>query len=436
MKYRPILIGMMVLLLSIPLTAQAVELTLAGWSYRTDVVEGMLQKFEQENPGIKVTYTGVPSSNYAARIATTVMAGDVPDVMYLRGKDTAKWFKAKWIQPIDDLVARDAPWVNEMYASVKPYMQYDGHWIGLPYYTGYQILIYNNAMLAKAGFTAGPQTLDDWTHQIKTMQAQKLCEYGFYPNWAQGEITVVRDFQVFNALFGGEPLLDQNSDPTFNKPGSAAHQALQWMYDAIYTEKIFPPDSAAVSMKDAKNNFYAGRVPYYIGTFYALYGIRNPKVSKISQEARAALIPGAKGKAVSASALFARAYVMGSKATGEKREAAWKLIKFLGGKYKGEYFGAKTWAQASGLGYGWETLEKDPTAQAAMNHLGKVEILNQQKKYAFAQNRIQDAVWFSEWEEFSKVQLNKALLDRQTIDETIKNMAKKAKQLKKRYGRK
>ncbi len=435
MKYRLILTGMLVLLLAVPNVTEALEITLAGWSYRTDVVEDMLKKFEQENPGITVKYTGVPSSNYAARIATTVMAGDVPDLMYLRGKDTAKWFKAKWIQPIDDLITSDAPWIDDMYPSVRPYMRYDGHWIGLPYYTGYQILIYNEEIVKKAGFSEGPKTLKEWAHQIKTMQSKKLCEYGFYPNWAQGEITVVRDFQVFNALFGGAPLLDKNSEPTFGEPNSAAHQALQWMVDAIYKEKIFPPDSAAVSMKDARNNFYAGRVPFYIGTFYHLYGIRNPKVSKITDVARAALIPGAEGKARSASALFARAYVMGGKTTGEKRKAAWKLMKFLGGKYNNDYFGAKTWAKASGLGYGWKSLEQDPEAQEAMNKLGRVEVLNLQKEYAFPQNRIQDAVWFSEWEEFSKVQLNKALLNNQSVEKTLGNMAQKAKQLKKRYNR-
>jgi len=117
------------------------------------------------------------------------------------------------------------------------------------------------------------------------------------------------------------------------------------------------------------------------------------------------------------------------------REAAWKLMKYLGGKYNNEYVGAKTWAKASGLGYGWETLEKDPEVKEAMAKLGNVEVLDLQKKYAFPQNRIQNAIWFSEWEEYSKVQLNKALLKSQSVDQTLKNMADKARQLKKRYGR-
>jgi multiple sugar transport system substrate-binding protein len=364
-----------------------------------------------------------------------VMAGDVPDVMYLRGKDTAKWFKSNWIQPIDDLIESDAPWIDEMYPSVRSYMQYDGHWIGLPYYVGYQILIYNEETLRKAGFTEGPKSLEEWARQMKVMQEKKLCDYGFYPNWAQGEITVVRDFQVFNALFGGKPLLDETSEPTFDTPNAAAHQALRWMVDAIHKEKIFPPDSAAVSERDSQNAFYAGRIPFYIGTFYVLSAIRNPKNSQVTEVARAALIPGAEGKTRSASALFARAYVMGSKTAGEKREAAWKLMKFLGGKYDNEYYGAKTWVKASGLGYGWKPLEQDPEVQEAMRKLGSVEVLNLQQEHAFPQNRIQNAIWFSEWEEYSKVQLNKALLGTQGVEETLKNMADKARQLKQRYGR-
>ena len=93
------------------------------------------------------------------------------------------------------------------------------------------------------------------------------------------------------------------------------------------------------------------------------------------------------------------------------KDAAWRLIRYLGGKdAKGEYFSAKDWYLKYGVGYPFKSLDQDPDIQAAQKKTGyDLEVLRQQFGNAHARENIR-ATWYSEWDRFTQQQIQSALL--------------------------
>ena len=51
-------------------------------------------------------------------------------------------------------------------------MTYDGKLYGLPYYTAYFPIIYNERMMMKAGLDGPPETYQEWAEQARIIQGQ------------------------------------------------------------------------------------------------------------------------------------------------------------------------------------------------------------------------------------------------------------------------
>lgn len=127
-------------------------------------------KFEQDNPGIKVDLSFVPIDKYPGIIRTRLLGGDVPDVFHITvGRDSGYgvWDLAPTdvVMPLDD----DSAAVANTPATTKPLTEWDGH----QYAWGNDlsgVFTYYNKDLYEAAGVEVPQTFDDVLNVCRAFQ--------------------------------------------------------------------------------------------------------------------------------------------------------------------------------------------------------------------------------------------------------------------------
>jgi multiple sugar transport system substrate-binding protein len=157
--------------------------------------------------------------------------------------------------------------------------------------------------------------------------------------------------------------------------------------------------------------------------------VNNPAISKRAGDIQMTRFPGIKdlGKGPMG---WTRLYGISSQA--KDRDAAWRLIYFLGGKdTKGEYAAAKSWYMQFGVGYPFKSLDQDPDIVAAQKKAGyDFDVLRQQTNNARARENI-NTTWYFEWDRYTQTQIQNVLLRQIKPEAALAASAKKALDLKK-----
>ena len=156
----------------------------------------------------------------------------------------------------------------------------------------------------------------------------------------------------------------------------------------------------------------------------------DPEKSKIAGAARLAPVPE-EHKTVG----FARMY--GINQSSANKEAAWQLVKFLGGtNQQGEYVTPKQWVEKGTLTWGHRGVEQDEAVAASLRSWGA----DPEQMAANLENAVHmsavvpfQAVWYAEWELYANGVLQEVLSDRTSPEDGVALWSEKAKALAKRY---
>ncbi|HVX82164.1 MAG TPA: sugar ABC transporter substrate-binding protein [Devosiaceae bacterium] len=172
--------------------------------------QAAVERFEKENPDIKVQVTTVPYPEYQQRLLTAVQGGNAPDVATLDQIWVAAFAKAGAIAPLDDVAAKAGVKAETFFKGAWDSANYDGHLWGIPFNVDvWSFTYYNNKLFKDAG--VDPSTLSTWDG-FKAA-ADKLTgngKYGIGLFAGKGEDTVVvLDSYIFSN--GGKVLNDDGS---------------------------------------------------------------------------------------------------------------------------------------------------------------------------------------------------------------------------------
>ncbi|MGN6446346.1 ABC transporter substrate-binding protein [Amnibacterium sp.] len=152
--------------------------TITWWSWNPDNHSDAqwITAFEKDHPNITVKHRFIQYSDYvnAVRLAATTSSG--PDVFGLQVGALTNQFAPLTVD-LAPLAAKGigADWKNKLNASEQ--LVADGKQVGLPWMvTGGGLIWYNKGLLAKAGVSAPPTTLDEWLVDCKKVTAiGKTC---------------------------------------------------------------------------------------------------------------------------------------------------------------------------------------------------------------------------------------------------------------------
>ena len=231
------------------------NVSLQTWALKpkfTDYVQGVIDAFEKQYPGTKVTWLDQPGDGYSEKVLSQASAGELPDVTNLPpdfALPLAKEGQLLDLTTVDkDL---DSTYVAGGLGAYK-YNGLDGTY-GYPWYLTTDLNYWNTDMFTAAGLdaTKPPTSLDELIAQAKTMKA------------ATGEYLMSRKPGIGD--FAAEGIDVLNADGTkfvFNTPQAVA---LLDKYRQAYADGLMPQDVLTDAYLGNSQLFTKGQVAWTTG---------------------------------------------------------------------------------------------------------------------------------------------------------------------------
>ena len=411
--------------------ARAAQTTIrfSGWAFEPQVVEANVNRFMEQNADIKVDYTPLDLQLYNEKMVALFNAGTQPDAFYVRDINLGAWVEAGWMQPVDGMDNLDA--LNEdMYPYNREALFYKGEQYGTPYYGDIYVYLYDKKTLADAGVENAPVTLDELSETAVELKKAGVAKYpilkGFKTN-----VDGLSEFWSMVSASGGH-LFDEENNPVYPDGDQTAVSLLEWMVDAMHGLEVMDPRGLELDDTQVRDIFLSGQGIFTSAVGNVFPRVNNPEHSKRAGSIQLMKFPALKDVGMGPMG-WTRLY--GMSVTTEAREAAWRLMYYMGGKdTTGVYHTAKDWYLKYGVGYCFKSLDNDPDIAKAQQDAGyDLEVRSHQYGNARARENIK-APWYNEWDRFTQQQIQNALLRQSTPREAMEASAKKAVDLKKDWS--
>lgn len=413
--------------LSLDAAAQAGQpINFYAWSAAVDLVKSHLTAFESST-GLKVNYNNAPWAQYRDTMVTKFVGKAPLDVMWVSDSWLPEWAEAGWIAPIDGF-----PSLMKYNAGVDAFcnesMRYKGKQYGLTYYTDYMAFFYDEEMLKKAGIKAPPTTWDELLQQSLKIKGAGLSEYPMMLSMARESWLI--EFLSAMVFSNGGRFTDADGAAVMADPKRGAHQAMQWVVDAVNKHKIISPACVETGELNGLKAFGAGNHAFALLSRYRVRTLNDPKQSAIAGRVKQALMPMGPGGS-HATVGWMRFHGMSTQAAADKTRAAnaAKLIEWFGGKAGSQYQFQKMLFSDLGSGFGVKELFQDPEVQANYKKYSDIAMYEAQQKLARKKDVI--APWFGEWDEVNGTAWQTAVVGKSSVAAALKKSSEAWNDLRK-----
>ncbi|WP_431922263.1 extracellular solute-binding protein [Nonomuraea jabiensis] len=398
-----------------------------GWDYEAALVQQNLDNFTKTT-NIKVNYTPITSAQYVQKIVAEFTGGGGPDALYVYDDSLASWVEGDYLQPLDGM-----PGVDEVYDAIYPgnatAMTYQGKRYGLPYYTDSNCLTYNADILAKAGITKPPASLEELEAQAIKIKKAGLLQY---PIGVPAQLSDTWWSWVWALVFGsGGNMFDDQQAPIMNTTDTVVKDVFAWLQQAANKSKVIDPACLQLLAVPIDNAMKANRYAYTIGARYANRDYNDATKSKAAGKIRMALVPSLDGQ-VHGTVSNTRLYAL-AKDT-EVKENAFKLLTYLGGLDANKQpHTAKFWFLQRGLGFAYKSMATDPEITASLKKFADPAIYAHLGEIAKPRN-VLGVPWYTEFEiEMHKV-VQGVLSNQTQPSAAVASLAQSVETLKKKYN--
>ncbi|MEU4233994.1 extracellular solute-binding protein [Nonomuraea sp. NPDC026600] len=398
-----------------------------GWDYEAALVQQNLDNFTKTS-NIKVNYTPITSAQYVQKVVAEFTGGGGPDALYVYDDSLAGWVEGDYLQPLDGMAG-----VDEVYAAIYPgnasAMTYQGKRYGLPYYTDSNCLTYNSDILAKAGITKPPASLEELEAQAIKIKNAGLLKY---PIGVPAQLSDTWWSWVWALVYGsGGNMFDDQQAPIMNTTDTVVKDVFAWLQQAANKSKVIDPACLQMTAVPIDNAMKANRYAYTIGARYASRDYNDATKSKAAGKIRMALIPSLDGQ-VHGTVSNTRLYAL-AKDT-EVKDNAFKLLTYLGGLDANKQpYTAKFWFLQRGLGFAYKSMATDPEITASLKKFADPAIYAHLGEIAKPRN-VLGVPWYTEFEiEMHKV-VQGVLSNQTQPSAAVASLAQSADTLKKKYN--
>jgi multiple sugar transport system substrate-binding protein len=240
----------------------------------------LIQKFEQENPGIKIDPERISWDVYNQKLLTAIAGGYPPDVAQVK-----LWWQPQLVEmgallPLDDYIAQ---WdgKDDVYDNV---WELTRHSDGKQYYMPLQMVIlylyYRTDMFEELGLSL-PTNREEFLDVAKKLTRDTDGDgvtdvYGFGIRGARGG----HDWWGTFVLSSGAEFFDENGKSGLTTPEAIA--ANQWFIDLYTNHKVSPPTTPSDGFKEVIANMSSGRTAMTIhhrGSAADLEAVLGDKIS-------------------------------------------------------------------------------------------------------------------------------------------------------------
>lgn len=127
-----------------------------------EIIDTVIERFEQQHPNVRVTYTsGILKRDYSEWLGDQYLLGEEPDVFMVLPEDFGMLCQLDALEPLDDFIAQDDAVERDAFyrAALENGME-DGTQYALPYECVPTLMFVNKTLLEQEGISV-PE--NDWT---------------------------------------------------------------------------------------------------------------------------------------------------------------------------------------------------------------------------------------------------------------------------------
>ncbi|MBC2867348.1 extracellular solute-binding protein [Streptomyces mexicanus] len=225
--------------------------------------QALVKQFEAAHKDIKVKYVNVPFDQAQNKFDTAAGSKGAPDVLRSEVGWTPAFAKKGYFLPLDGTEALTDR--SRFQASLIEQAQYDGKTYGVPLVTDTLALVYNKALLKKAGITEAPKTWDE----LKSDAAKIKDKTGVDGYWGSAQGYYAQPF-----LYGeGTDTVDAAAKKITVASAPAKKAYATWL--SLFSGKgLHKADTTADAYAHRQDAFVNGKVamtlegPWEITNFY------------------------------------------------------------------------------------------------------------------------------------------------------------------------
>ena len=228
-------------------------------------VRPLLDRFEAENPGVRVEVQRLPWTSAHEKLLTSFAGRSTPDAAQLGNTWVAEFEALGALRDLTPLVAAsDAVEARDYFAGAWDANVIGGKVWGVPWYVDTRLLFYRSDLFAQAGYHTMPATWDAWLEAMRRVQA--VQPEGGYPI-----LLPVNEFEppLVLALNTADLLRDGDRWGNFRSPEFRRAFAF---YISLYRDGLAPATSGT-EISNLYQEFARGRFastitgPWNIGEF-------------------------------------------------------------------------------------------------------------------------------------------------------------------------
>lgn len=212
-------------------------------------IEGLIRRYETENPHLQIEWVDLPQSAARQKFLAGIAAGDPPDLVNMDTEFTLFLAENGALADLSSLVSsaqKDRYFPNLWEAS-----SVDGAVYAIPWYVTTRVVMYNKAVLAKAGLDPEkpPVTWEDFDRYARQV-SKNTDAVGMMPS-----VRIINDWSM-----AGSPIVDRKTlKPEFTAPESVA---VLERYAELYSEGVMPPETLTEGYRGALDRYKAGSLAF------------------------------------------------------------------------------------------------------------------------------------------------------------------------------
>ncbi len=323
-----------------PKAAEPVTITFTGWggTEEDQGVKDAIKYYEENNPGMKVTWIQIPD-NYAQKTMAMVAAGTPPDTAFIDNGNFQQYAKDGLLMDITSLISTD-PVIGAKDWYIEPQEQQrctrNGKWYGIGSCWVAPHLYYNKDIFDKEGIeppSNDPAQAWTWSHFLEVADQLTLDTNGKHPSdagfdkdnmqrWAIQWPTWSIPLHAAIASNGGNWVNMATGMLELDKP--EAIEALQKVADLMLVQNVSPRNVAFSALGLTNTQMLEnGKLAMAVDGSWALSWI-----TKIKATLGTAVLPMLKQPATDM-----QAHIHCPFAKSKYPDAAWKWIRFLGTEF-------------------------------------------------------------------------------------------------------
>jgi multiple sugar transport system substrate-binding protein len=265
------------------------ETTLRMWTFldpaktggREQALKTMIDKFEQQNPGVKIKVEPQVWTTLAEKFVLGHNAGNAPDIGWVNSENLGIVLNTDAAADLGNLIV--SKWSSQRKADLlMPGMlegaTVKGKVLAIPIMASTWVLMYRKDLLREAGLT--PDQLRTWDGVTQAaIKMTRPADSARPPIWgiglglSQERYSVTPSFLA--ALEAQGSLFDASCNAKMTGPG--VERAINMQADWINKDKVVPREALSMSSDDAIDQLAAGR--------YAMQFIANSRFEQIQRTA-------------------------------------------------------------------------------------------------------------------------------------------------------